>query len=394
MPVEPEGQHRALDALRAANPIFRDEPSASFVLTRHGDGRALLADNSLWKDADRAEPAALVHQFKPADMNRPGDRDAGVGWMDNPEHARVRPPLAQALYRRVAQLRPTLEAIVAARLDAIARPGPVDLVADFAIPIPIEAICAVLGVEANDVPKFRAQSEAAMKSFLPDRTPAIDAEIKAMSEAISDLLDEEMMRRRAAPGDDLISDLVAIEAESGTLSDSEIRINCLNLLAGGNVPTADLIASAAWRLLKHPAERAKLAADPALINGVIEETLRLDPPSEGAQRVASRDLEIAGCPVRRTQVVAVLLHAANRDPAVFDDPHRFDISRRGAPHLAFGGGAHICLGAPLARLEAQVAVGMLMQRFPAMRLAEPDAEPEWRPIPFFHGLERLMVEAK
>ena len=324
-------------------------------------------------------------------MNRPGDRDAGIGWMDEPDHSRVRPPIAQALYRRVARLRPVVEAIVAARLDAIDRAGPADLVAEFAIPIPIEVIGAVLGVEVADLPKFRGLSEAAMKSFLPDRTPEIDAEIKAMALAISDLLDAQMDRRRRAPGDDLITDPLAVQADTGALSDAEIRINCLNLLAGGNVPTADLIASAAWRLLRHPAERAKLAADPGLISGAIEETLRLDPPSEGSQRVASRDLEIAGCPVRQTQVVAVLLHAANRDPAVFDDPHRFDIARKGAPHLAFGGGAHICIGAPLARLEAQVAVGMLMTRFPALRLAEPDAEPAWRPIPFFHGLERLVV---
>ncbi len=394
MPEQPEGQHAALDALRAAQPVFRDTASASFVLTRHGDGRALLSDASLWKDADRAEPGALIHQFKPADMNRPGDRDSGMGWMDEPDHSRVRPPIAQALYRRVARLRPVLEAIVEARLDAIDRPGAVDLVADFTIPIPVAAIGAVLGIEAADMPRLRVQSEAAMKSFLPDRTPEIDAEVKAMALAISDLLDEQMARRRRAPGDDLISDLLAVQAQSGALSDAEIRINCLNLLAGGNVTTADLIASAVWRLLKHPAERARLAADPGLITGAIEETLRLDPPTEGAQRVASRDLEIAGCPVGRTQVVAVLLHAANRDPAVFDDPHRFDIMRRGAPHMAFGGGAHICIGAPLARLEAQVAVGMLMRRFPALRLAEPDAAPAWRPIPFFHGLERLMVETR
>jgi len=395
MSEQPERIHQALDALRAEKPIFRDAASASFIVTRYGLARALLADNGLWKDADRAEPDALVHQFKPADMSgRPEDRNAGIGWMDSPDHERVRTPLAQAFLRRVAHLRPTIEAVVAAGLDAIDREGPIDLVAEYAIAIPITVIGRILGIETSDMPRFRALSQAAMKSFLPKRTARNDAEIKAMALAICEMVDEHMRRRRVEPGDDLISDLVQVQARTGALSDAEIRINCLNLLAGGNVPTADLIASALWRLLRHPTERAKLEAEPGLISGVIEETLRLDPPTEGAQRVASRDLAIDGCRVRPTQVVAVMLHAANRDPEVFDDPHRFDISRKGAPHLAFGGGAHICIGAPLARLEAQVAVGALIKRYPALRLLAGAEEPSWRPVPYFHGLDHLWVTAR
>jgi cytochrome P450 len=165
----------------------------------------------------------------------------------------------------------------------------------------------------------------------------------------------------------------------------------MNLLLGGNVTTADLIASAAWLLLSHPDERAKLRADPSLIAGAIEEVLRFEPPTQGTQRVVPRDMAIAGCPIRKTQVVAVLIHAANRDPAAFADPHRFDISRKDGPHVAFGGGAHICIGAALARLEAQVAIARLFERFNGLRLAEPDAAPRWRDLPFFRGLETLPV---
>lgn len=385
----PTDRDRMFDALRAAAPVHRDAASASFVLTRLDDARALLADPTWWKDADRAEPDALVRTFKPADMNRPGDRNSGIGWMDEPEHSRVRGPIALALNRRVARMRPTIQAIVRARLDALAGRQRFDLVADFAIPIPIEVIGAVLGVDTGDRDQFRAWSEAAIGVFDPAPSDAQRSRTKAVSEAISDYLDRVMAERRRTPRDDLISDLVAAQAAGAPLSDSEIRVNGLNLLLGGNVSTADLIGNAAWLLLTHPAERARLAADPSLISAVIEETLRLEPPTEGAQRIAARDVEIRGCPVRAGQVVAVLIRAANRDPDAFPEPHRFDITRKGAPHAAFGGGAHLCIGAPLARLEAQTAVAGLFSQFPDLRLAEPDVAPRWAERPYFRGLASL-----
>jgi cytochrome P450 len=391
MAENPDERHRMLDTLRASAPVFRDQASMSFILTRMDDARALLTDNSLWKDADRAEEGALVHKFKPPNMNRPGDRNAGIGWMDNPHHARVRPPIAQALVRRVTKLRPQVEAICAARLNALTGRTQFDVVGDYAVPIPIEVIGRLLGVDTRDMQRFRAWSEASMKSFLPDPTLEEAAEVKATSEALTELIDALLADRRRAPADDLISDLLAVQAETGALSDSEIRVNAFNMLAGGNVTTADLIASAAWLLLTHSGERVRLAADPSLVSAAIEETLRLEPPTEGAQRVASRDMQIRSCPVRQGQVVAVLLHAANRDPAVFPDPHRFDLSRKGSGHIAFGGGQHLCIGGPLARLEAQVAVAALFARFADLRLADPDTPPAWRAIPYFRGLDRLPV---
>jgi cytochrome P450 len=286
-------------------------------------------------------------------------------------------------------LRPVVEEVVRRRLDDVAGRPRFDAVADFAIPIPIAVIGRLLGVDTGDMPRFRAWSEAAIQSFLPAPTPEQRAATKAASEAISDYLDAAMALRRRERRDDLIADLLDVQAAEGTLSDSEIRVNCMNLLLGGNVTTADLIASAAWLLLSHPEELAKLRADPSLIGGAIEEVLRFEPPTQGAQRVASREMQIAGCPVHATQVVAVLIHAANRDPGVFPDPHRFDISRKDGPHVAFGGGAHICIGAVLARLEAQVAVALLFERFPGLRLVE--AHARRRDMPFFRGLETLPV---
>ncbi len=386
-------RHKALDALRATTPILHDAATKTFVLSRYDDVRALLVDGSLWRNPDLAEDGALVKTFKPDDMNRPGDRDSGIGWLDGPDHARVRNPIQLALIRRVAKLAPFIEQLASQCLDGLGSGAGFDVVADFATPIPIAVIGRLLGVDTGDTAQFRAWSEAAINIFNPGPTPEEAAATKAASDAISDYLDGVMARRRRAPADDLVSDLLAVQAVDGALSDSEIRINCLNLLLGGNVTTADLIASGVWLLLSHPAELAKLRADPSLIGATVEETLRFEPPTGGTQRIASRDMQFHGCPVGATQVVAVLLDAANRDPAVFDAPHAFDITRRGAAHLSFGGGAHICIGAPLARLEAKIAIGAVFRRFPDLRLADPDTPPTWRAVPYFRGLAALAVRS-
>jgi hypothetical protein len=200
-----------------------------------------------------------------------------------------------------------------------------------------------------------------------------------------------MDTRRRAPRDDLISDLLAFQAAGGALSDSEIRVNCMNLLLGGNVTTADLIANGLNLLLRHPKELARLRADPSLIGAAVEECLRLEPPTEGAQRVASRDVTFHGERVCPHQVVAVMIPAANRDPAAFRDPHRFDITRREGAHISFGSGAHICIGAALARLEARTAIWGVLERFPGLALASPSTPPQWRDAAFFRGLKSLCV---
>jgi cytochrome P450 len=323
-------------------------------------------------------------------MNRPGDRNSGMGWMDEPDHSRVRGPIQRALARRVAGLAPAAARIVEAQLAALPE-GAFDVLADYALPIPIAVMGCLLGVETGDVARFRALSEAALAVFDAGADTRTQKSTKAASEAISDLLDEVMARRRAQPGDDLVSDLLAAQAAGETLSDSEIRVNCMNLLLGGNVTTADLIATGVDLLLRHPAQLARLRAAPELIGPAVEEVLRFEPPTNGTQRVASREVEIGGCQIRRSQVAAVMIAAANRDPAVFPHPHSFDIGRRGAPHIAFGGGPHLCIGAPLARLEARTAIAGIIGRFPHLRLADPDAPPQWRPHPAFHGLASVRV---
>jgi cytochrome P450 len=185
--------------------------------------------------------------------------------------------------------------------------------------------------------------------------------------------------------------MARLQANGEPLTDSEILTNLSALLVAGNLTTTDLIGNAVRIFLTHPEQLAKLRADPSLVSAAVEETLRYEPPVDVTGRIASREMSVGGCPVHTTQSLLVSLRGANRDPEVFENPHSFDITRKKSPHVAFGGGAHICIGAPLARLEAQVALGKLFARFPDLRLADPDAPPIWRTLPFFRGLERLDV---
>ncbi|MGH7015597.1 MAG: cytochrome P450 [Caulobacteraceae bacterium] len=392
MTQEPDERHRHFDRIREREPLFLDPASGVFILSRMADARSWLSDPSQWKDADQAEEGSLIRLFKPSDMNRPGDRSSGMGWMDDPDHARVRRPIQAALSRRLASMAPVVGAAVAAQLDRV-DPAGFDVLNDYAAPIPILVIGALLGIDTGDFPRFRAWSEAVLNVFDPDPTETGKAAGAKAVEGICEYLDGAIARRRCALADDLISDLVVEQRSGGALSDSEIRVNCLNLILGGNITTADLITNGVHLLLRHPGELARLKAEPNLISSAVEEILRFEPPVEGAQRVASRDQELAGCPIAKRQVAAVMIPAANRDPAAFPDPHRFDIARRDGPHISFGSGAHICIGASLARLEARVAIAVLFERFPTLRLVDADAPPRWRPTPYFRGLEAMSATA-
>jgi cytochrome P450 len=184
-----------------------------------------------------------------------------------------------------------------------------------------------------------------------------------------------------------------VQAEGAPITDGELSVNLQSLLVGGNLTTTDLIGNAMRLFLLHPDQLAKLKADPLLINSAVEEVLRYEGPVDITGRIASRDLEVGGCPVKKTQSMLLSLRGANRDPAAFSEPHRFNITRKESPHVAFGGGAHVCIGAPLARLEAQVALPAFFARFPNLKLADPDTPPRWRSLPFFRGLQELIVTA-
>ncbi len=397
-PLNPEYRddpHAVLDDLRARCPVHRDEASGSFILTRYNDVRPLVSDRSLWRDPIRAEQAAVMSRRFVDDLETETNRGetTSILMLDNPDHERIRQPLAQALYARVAKFRPEVERIVDEALDAIDASQPFDLMSEFCVPVPVDAIASILGVDRDRLGDFREWSEGVIQGLNPFRNDEQTARMEAAGPALSAYFTETIAARRAQPRDDLISDMARLQAEGAPLSDIEVQINLTALLIGGNLTTTDLIGNGVRLLLKNPAELAKLRADPGIINAVVEEILRYEPPVDITGRIASEDIEVGGCPVKASQSMTFSLRAANRDPEVFDDPHRFDVSRKHKPHMAFGGGAHICIGAPLARLEASVALVKLFERFPNLAFADSDAAPVWRTLPFFRGLERLELRA-
>lgn len=386
-----EDPYAVLDDLRSRCPVHLDPQVKSFVFTRYADVRKLVSDRSLWRDPLTAEPGtglqARFDQTAIADL--PRSETSSILTLDDPDHARIRGPLTQAFYARVAKFKPEAEKIVDATLHKLDGRKEFDLMTEFAVPIPIDVIAAILGVDRTRLDEFRDWSEGLIQGLNPLRTDEQTKHMERSSEALREYFLASMADRATNKRDDLISDMVALREQGAKLSDTELQINLTALLVGGNLTTTDLIGNAVRLFLLNPGELAKLKADPSLINGAVEEVLRIEGPVDATGRVASKEMEIGGCPIHKTASLTFSLRGANHDPETYEDPQSFNITRKHIPHMSFGGGAHICIGAPLARLEAQVALPKLFNRFPTLRLADPSAAPHWRTLPFFRGLETL-----
>jgi hypothetical protein len=382
-----------MTALREQCPVKRDPMFGAFFVTRYDDARGVLTDRTMWRTAKKAEPEAAIIQLR--ELNEPEElrQEGGIRniiFLEGEEHARVRPPLQKALYARVAKCKGDVENIVAGILDELAKKqGPVDLMEELAIPVPVKVIARVLGVDERRYHEFREWSEGLILSLKGMRSPEETAFYIKGTLALRQFFEAEVAARRKTKHDDLINDILEAQDHGTQLSDHEIRDNLIGFLAAGNLTTTDLIGNGVYLFLKHPDQLAKLKADPKLMNPAIEEILRYEPPVDITIRVASREMEPQGCPIKPKQAIVSWLPAANRDPRAFANPDTFDITREAKPHVSFGGGAHICIGAPLARLEAQVVFQMLFDRFPKMRLAEDTVT--WKPTVFFHGLQHLRV---
>lgn len=383
--------HARLTPLREQCPVWRDETTKTWFLSRYADVRGVVNDRTMWRGGERAEPGSFSRFL--LDESRlhepPGERQS-ILTMDEPDHSRIRNPLAKAFYARVAKSRPKIDKIVSDVLDTVADKRSFDLIGDVAIPIPIITIARILGVDDQRLGEFRDWSEGVILGLNPVRTPDETAHMERSQVAMTDYFTELMAARRVKAEDDLVSDMVQLQADGAPLNDIEVRTNLLALLVGGNLTTTDLIGNGVRLFLLNPQQKAKLVDDPSLVPQAVEEILRYEGPVDITGRVMPEDREVGGCPMKQTQSVILGLRGANRDPAVFERPDDFDISRKGTPHVAFGGGAHICIGAPLARMEAASFFSTFFQRFPTLRIAE-DGEPQWRALPFFRGMERFTV---
>lgn len=297
---------------------------------------------------------------------------------DPPDHTRLRRLVSKAFTaRRVGELRPRVQEITDRLLDDVVAAGRAELVADFALPLPVTVISELLGVPVEDRHDFQRWTDDMLlrRAEMPD--PAV---VNAAWEQMRSYLTKLLEAKRARPGDDLLSALITARDEEQRLNEDELIAMSFLLLVAGYITTVNLIGGGIAALLAHPDQLALLRDDPELLPGAIEEFLRYDGPvSPGIARFAREEVEIAGVTVPPGATVLIASAIADRDPARFADPDRLDITRRDNAHLAFGHGIHYCLGAPLARLEGQVAIGTALRRLPGLALAVPPGELRWRP---------------
>ena len=382
-----EHLYQWLAFLRQSTPAYHDPMTDIWYVARHDDVDALLRSPHYGKDPRKASSDRGLRQiFLRAEGQTPSMLIA-----DPPDHTRLRGLVNKAFTpRAVETLRPRVQEVVDELLDAVAGQESFDLMAALAEPLPIRIIAEMIGVDPAHEQQFREWSRDLAASLDANATEEQRSRADAATLGLGEYYQSVIAEHRAHPRADLISGLIAAEEEGAHLSDVEMISILILLLVAGNVTTTDLIGNGVLALLEHPEQLAKLRADPSLVTNAVEEMLRYDPPVTGAHRVALQDVEVGGCPIAAGQTLLAAVGGANRDPDAYPNPDEFDISRGDVHHHSFGGGPHYCLGAPLARLEATIAVGTLVHRFPHLRL-DPSRPPVRRYLPAFRGLASLTV---
>jgi len=351
--------------LRAEDPVHHS-PLGFWVLTRYEDVAAVLRDPRFIKEPLAALVAARFGAEVP--------RGVGLSMLDRdpPDHTRLRSLVSKAFTPRVVEgLRPRIQKIVDGLIAGAEAAGSMDLIEEFAYPIPVNVICEMLGVPVDDHERFKGWSLDIARGLDSIWLPP-DSEIPRRSaaarHAISDYFRELIGQRRTTPRGDLLSALIAAEEAGDKLNEEELLATCILILIAGHETTVNLIGNGVLALLRHPAELHRLRATPRLITTAVEELLRYDGPVQRTARVASDDATIGGHTIHKGEMVMPFIGAADRDPAQFPEPDRLDLSRADNRHIAFGWGIHFCLGAPLARVEGQIAIETLVRRLPRLEL--------------------------
>ncbi|MFJ6759387.1 cytochrome P450 [Streptomyces sp. NPDC091273] len=347
----------------------------AWLVTRYDDGLAALSEPRLSSDVRDASDTRLLQQLPET------ERESMLSNMlrsDPPDHTRLRRLVSKAFTaRRVAGMRPRIQAVADRLLDEVLPSGRADLVADFALPLPVTVISELLGVPVDDRHDFQRWTDRMIMRGAEPPDPAVVNEAwQHMRAYVTELI----RAKRADPGDDLLSGLITARDQEQQLTEDELIAMVFLLLVAGYITTVNLIGGGIAMLLAHPDQLDRLRSDPDLLPGAIEEFLRYDGPvSPGIARFAREDVEIAGVTIPRGATVVIASAIADRDPARFADPDHLDITRKDNAHLAFGHGIHYCLGAPLARLEGQIAIGTALHRLPGLTLAVAPDEIRWRP---------------
>jgi cytochrome P450 len=391
-PLSPEfirNPYPHYERLRTTDPMHLS-PLGVFVASRHAEASLVLRDKRFGKDyIERTK-----RRYGPQIMEQPIFRSMSH-WMlqqDPPDHTRLRGLVVKAFTaRRVEDMRPRIQQIVDQTLDRVAPQGHMDLIEDFAFRLPVTIICDMLGIPEEHREVFYTSSRDGGRILDPvPLTPAEIAEGNA-SNAMAQMYFQQLFElRRKNPGNDLTTQLVQAEEDGSKLSNEELTANIILLFGAGHETTVNLIGNGLLALHRNPAQLALLKAHPELISNAIEEFLRYDSSVQLSGRVALEDIEdLGGKKIPKGEAVLCLLGSANHDPAVYPDrPDSLDITRPNVRPLSFGGGIHHCLGAQLARIEAEVAIATLLRRLPELKLDD-TVNPEWRPTFVLRGLKRL-----
>jgi cytochrome P450 len=376
-------EFRAL--LRDKPPVVRVEMpdgSTGWAARGHNEVRQMLVDQRF----SRARAVAPGRALQGTEVFAAGS----IIGLDPPEHTRIRRLVASAFTaRRVEAMRPRVAGIVGELIDGLlGRAQPADFVTGFSLPLPVQVICEMLGIPGEDRDQFHAWSDTIMSDWQRD-----SGEIMTALVDLYGYFGRLIEVKRARPADDLMTALIAARDETGRLSEEELTTLGCTLLIGGHETTANQLNLSLLLLFDHPRELEKLRADPGLIPGAVEELLRYVRLGGGLPpaRITTEDVELGGVTIPAGEVVLPLFASANRDPSVFSDPDRFDVSRAPANHLTFGAGVHHCLGAQLARLELQEAMRGLLGRVPGIRLAVPATGLRFKPGMAIRSLRELPI---
>ena len=382
--------------LRAESPVHWCAPLGCWLLTRYEDVLAGHNDPRLSSDKMRVKMKQLPPRLRAKVETLGQHLSMWVSHTDAPDHTRLRRLVHLAFTPTVvADMRPRIQEIVDAQVDKAQSQRRMDVINDFAYPLPVTVVCEWLGIPSQDQDQFSKWVEdivAFIDGSELDLVNVAEQSLKSLL-ALTDYFHEIAQQRQRHPREDLISALVAIEEQGDKLSADELFAMCVQMLVGGHDTTTGLIGNGMFALLQHPTELETLRADPALISTAVEEFLRFESPGPRDTRLALEDLEIGGQHIRKGQAVVLLLGAANRDPAQFPDPDRLDILRQPNKHVAFGWGIHFCLGAPLARLMGEIALNTMLRRLPEIRFAENgfSENPPWREAVGLRMLKSLPV---
>nr|QLG04877.1 PulP [Streptomyces sp.] len=384
-----QNPHLLYSALRADAPVSKVTAPGGlgvWMVTRHEDARPALSSAQLSKNVEIGQK--VIEQNTDSEELRlmfATELSAHMLNSDPPDHTRLRKLVNKVFTARaVERLRPRIEEITTELLDAMEAAGRVDLMTAFAAPLPIAVICELLGVPLIDQDRFRGWV-AAQLSGDPER-------LAEAAPALLGYLDELVASKRTNPSEDLLTDLVHASDGDDKLSAQELVSMAFLLLVAGHETTVNLIGNGVLALLRHPDQLAALRADRSLLPGAIEEFLRYEGPVNTASlRFTTEPVELGGVVIPENQLVVVAIASANRDDAQFPDGDKLDITRETGGHLAFGHGIHYCVGAPLARLEAEIAFGRLLDRFPDIRLDIDETDVRWKPGTVLRALRSLPV---